>query len=100
MTQDALIQFYLSNQWLVLPLFLLLVVGLAVFWFGGLIAALVALGNRDWLWGIPSIFLGPLTGLPYALRHHEAAYAKMLMLRGLAMMLAALLLLLLLWFLL
>ncbi|WP_237065526.1 hypothetical protein [Microbulbifer guangxiensis] len=98
MTEEALIQFYLAHQWLVLPLFLIFVVGLAIFWFGGLVAALVALGNKQWLWGIPSIFLGPLTGLPYALLYGEAKYAKTLMLRGLALMLAALLLFLLLWF--
>lgn len=98
MNEEALIQFYLANQWLVLPLFLVFVAGLAICWFGGLVAALVALGNQHWLWGLPTILLGPITGLPYALLHSEAEYAKSLMLRGLALMLAALILALLLWF--
>lgn len=98
MNTDTLIEFYLAHQWVVLPLLLLFITGLAICWFGGLIAALVALGNKHWLWGIPSVVLGPITGLPYALLHPEAEYAKSLMLRGLALMLAGLLALLVFWF--
>ncbi|MFI2810683.1 MULTISPECIES: hypothetical protein [Microbulbifer] len=98
MNQQALIEFYLAHQWLVLPVFIVLVIGVALLWFGGLVAALVALGNRQWLWGIPTIILGPFTGLPYALLYPgRAEYARTLMLRGLAMVLGALVLLLLIW---
>ncbi|WP_253868724.1 hypothetical protein [Microbulbifer sp. THAF38] len=45
-------------------------------------AALTALGNKHWIWGIVTIFLGPITGIPYALRYKEAEYARSLMLRG------------------
>lgn len=98
MDQQAVIEFYLANQWLVLPVFILLVIGVALLWFGGLIAALVALGNRQWLWGIPTLILGPFTGLPYALTYPgRAEYARSLMLRGLVLALASLLLLFLVW---
>ncbi|WP_237058633.1 hypothetical protein [Microbulbifer sediminum] len=98
MDKQALIEFYLAHQWLVLPMFILLVIGVALLWFGGLIAALVALGNRQWFWGIPTIILGPFTGLPYALRYPgRAEYARSLMLRGLALALVSLTILLLIW---
>jgi len=56
--------------------------GLAVCWFGGLIAALTALGNKRWFWGISTLFLGPITGIPYTFAYEEAIYPRSLMIKG------------------
>lgn len=89
--EQELVEIFLSHQWVTIPIFILLVIGVTLCWFGGLVAALTALGNKRWLWGIASIVLGPITGLPYALIHREAEYARSLMVKGLALFLAGLL---------
>ncbi|WP_193165527.1 hypothetical protein [Microbulbifer hainanensis] len=98
MSVKELMEVYLAHQWAFIPLIMLLFIGLTLFWFGGWLAALTALGNKRWLWGISSIFLGPLTGLPYALLHKEAEYPQSLMVKGLGLLLAALVLTIVVWF--
>ncbi|WP_234995040.1 hypothetical protein [Microbulbifer donghaiensis] len=89
--EKELMEVFISHQWITIPVFIVLVIGVTLCWFGGLVAALTALGNKRWLWGIVSIVLGPITGLPYALIYREAEYAKSLMLKGLALLLGGLL---------
>ena len=81
---------FLANQWLTIPIFIILVIGVTLSWFGGLMAALTALGNNRWAWGLSSLVLGPITGLPYALIHKEASYPKSLMIKGLIFLLVGL----------
>ena len=98
MSVKELLEVYLAHQWAFIPLIMVFVIGLTLFWFGGLLAGLTALGNKQWLWGISSILLGPLTGLPYALLHREAEYPKSLMVKGLGLLLAVLVLTIIVWF--
>ena len=95
--EQELLKVYLANQWLAIPIFITLVIGVTLFWFGGLMAALTALGNNRWGWGLASIVLGPITGLPYSLIYKEAEYPKSLMIKGLLLLLAGLVLVLILW---
>lgn len=55
-------------------------------------AALTALGNNCWSWGLTRLVFGPFAGLPYGLLYEEATYPKSLMLKGLVVILVALLL--------
>jgi len=91
MLENELVKVLLSNQWLTIPVFIVFVVGLTLCWFGGLVAALTALGNKRWFWGVFSIVLGPITGFPYAMIYREADYARSLMIRGLLLLLVSLL---------
>lgn len=95
--QQEILNAFLANQWLTIPIFITLVIGITLFWFGGLMAALTALGNERWAWGLSSIILGPLTGLPYSLIYKEAEYPKSLMIKGLLCLLAGLALSLVAW---
>ena len=95
--QQEILKVFLANQWLAIPIFIILVIGITLFWFGGLMAALTALGNNRWGWGLSSIVLGPITGLPYSLIHKEASYPKSLMMKGLLCLLAGLALSLVAW---
>ncbi|WP_242523583.1 hypothetical protein [Microbulbifer salipaludis] len=95
--EHKILEVFLANQWLTIPIFIILVIGFTLFWFGGLMAALTALGNSRWVWGLSSIVLGPITGLPYALIYKEASYAKSLMIKGLICLLAGLVLSLVAW---
>ncbi|MBY6210612.1 hypothetical protein KUV95_03545 [Microbulbifer agarilyticus] len=90
MNQQAILEFFISNQWITIPAFVILVVGVTLCWFGGLMAALTAIGNQRWVWGLVTIFLGPITGIPYSLLYREAEYPRSLMMRGLLIVLAAL----------
>jgi len=92
MTKQQIIELYISHPWLMLPAFIVFVIGITLCWFGGLLAALTALGNNRWGWGLLTLVLGPFTGLPYALIHKEATYPKSLMLKGVAIIAVALLL--------
>ncbi|WP_323843962.1 hypothetical protein [Microbulbifer magnicolonia] len=89
MSEKEFLEIFLANPWLFIPAFVVFVAGVTLCWFGGIAAALTALGNKRWAWGIPSIVLGPITGLPYALIYKEAEYPKSLMLKGLGLMLIA-----------
>lgn len=91
MLEKELLEALLSNQWITIPIFIVFVIGFTLCWFGGIVAALTALGHRRWFWGILSIVLGPVTGLPYAVIYREADYAKSLMVKGLLLLLVALL---------
>ncbi|MFD1215958.1 hypothetical protein [Microbulbifer celer] len=95
--EQEILQVFLANQWLTIPIFIVLVIGITLFWFGGLMAALTALGNDRWGWGLSSIVLGPITGFPYALIYKEATYPKSLMIKGLLFLLAGLVLSLIAW---
>lgn len=95
--QQEILTVFLANQWLTIPIFIILVIGFTLFWFGGLMAALTALGNNRWGWGLSAIILGPITGLPYALIYKEATYPKSLMIKGLICLLAGLVLSLIVW---
>ncbi|WP_255463486.1 hypothetical protein [Microbulbifer sp. YPW1] len=95
--EHEILKVFLTNQWLTIPIFIILVIGITLFWFGGLMAALTALGNNRWGWGLSSLILGPITGLPYSLIHKEADYPKSLMLKGLMFLLAGLVLSLVAW---
>lgn len=88
--EKGLLEVVLANQWITIPIFIVLVIGFTLCWFGGIVAALTALGNKRWVWGILSLLLGPITGFPYALIYREAEYAKSLMIKGLALLLIAL----------
>ncbi|WP_231758515.1 hypothetical protein [Microbulbifer elongatus] len=95
--EHEILRIFLANQWLTIPIFIILVIGVTLFWFGGLMAALTALGNNRWGWGLSSLVLGPITGFPYSLIYNEAEYPKSLMIKGLLFLLAALALSLLAW---
>ena len=95
--EHEILKVFLANQWLAIPIFIILVIGITLFWFGGLMAALTALGNNRWVWGLLSIILGPITGLPYSLIYKEADYPKSLMFKGLIFLLAGLVLSLITW---
>ena len=95
--EHEILKVFLTNQWLTIPTFIILVIGVTVSWFGGLMAALTALGNNRWVWGLSSLVMGPITGLPYALIHKEASYPKSLMIKGLISLLAGLVLSLVAW---
>ncbi|MCO1334613.1 hypothetical protein MO867_09705 [Microbulbifer sp. OS29] len=82
MTETEIVEIFLANQWWSIIALVVFVIGVTLCWFGGLMAALTALGNKRWVWGITTIVLGPITGIPYALRYKEAEYARSLMLRG------------------
>ncbi|MDP5208569.1 hypothetical protein [Microbulbifer sp. 2205BS26-8] len=82
MTETEIVEIFLAHQWWSITALVVCVIGVTLCWFGGLMAALTALGNRRWVWGIATIFLGPITGIPYALKYQEAEYARSLMLRG------------------
>ncbi|WP_346838097.1 hypothetical protein [Microbulbifer sp. SAOS-129_SWC] len=92
MTEQQLLEIYLANPWWMIAAFIVFVVGFTLCWLGGLMAALTALGNNRWGWGLLSLVLGPFTGLPYALLYKEATYPKSLIVNGLLVILAALLL--------
>lgn len=68
------------------------VLAIAVTWFGVLVALLVALGKRQWLWALPMIVLGPIVALPYTLLEPDAAYARRLVVTGLVLAVPAVLL--------
>lgn len=68
------------------------VLAIAVTWFGVLVALLVALGKRQWLWALPMILLGPIVALPYTLMEPDAAYARRLVVTGLVLAVPAVLL--------
>lgn len=89
MSEKEFLEIFLANPWLFIPSFVVFVAGITLCWFGGIAAALTALGNKRWGWGLLSIILGPITGLPYALIHKEAEYPKSLMLKGLGLLLIA-----------
>ncbi|WP_246068455.1 hypothetical protein ACONUD_13225 [Microbulbifer harenosus] len=95
--QEEILKVFLTNQWLTIPIFIILVIGITLFWFGGLMAALTALGNNRWGWGLSAIILGPITGFPYSLIYKEASYPKSLMIKGLIFLLAGLMLSLIAW---
>ena len=95
--EQEILKVFLANQWLTIPIFIILVIGVTLAWFGGLMAALTALGNNRWGWGLSSIILGPITGLPYSLIYKEASYPKSLMIKGLLCLLAGLALSLVAW---
>jgi len=95
--EHEILKVFLANQWLTIPIFIILVIGITLLWFGGLMAALTALGNNRWIWGLSSLVLGPITGLPYALIYKEADYPKSLMIKGLLCLLAGLALSLVAW---
>ena len=95
--EHEILKVFLANQWLTIPIFIILVIGITLLWFGGLMAALTALGNNRWIWGLSSLVLGPITGLPYALIYKEADYPKSLMIKGLLFLLAGLALSLVAW---
>ena len=95
--EQEILKVFLANQWLTIPIFIILVIGITLLWFGGLMAALTALGNNRWGWGLSSIVLGPITGFPYSLIHKEAEYPKSLMIKGLICLLAGLALSLVAW---
>ncbi|MCQ3828757.1 hypothetical protein HXX02_04820 [Microbulbifer elongatus] len=95
--EHEILRIFLANQWLTIPIFIILVIGVTLFWFGGLMAALTALGNNRWGWGLSSLVLGPITGFPYSLIYNESEYPKSLMIKGLLFLLAALALSLLAW---
>ncbi|NRQ41578.1 hypothetical protein HRH59_03220 [Rheinheimera sp. YQF-2] len=84
MTEKAFVEFYLSQQLFLMPLIILFSAGLTMLLFGSMVAALTALGNRNWLWGIAILLSGWVAGLPYSLLHKHADYAKSLMLKGIA----------------
>ncbi|BBM01792.1 hypothetical protein [Microbulbifer sp. GL-2] len=90
MTETEIVEIFLANQWWSIIALVVCVIGVTLCWFGGLMAALTALGNKHWIWGIITIFLGPITGIPYALRYKEAEYARSLMLRGVWVLLVGL----------
>ena len=75
-----------------IPAFIVSVAGVSLCWVGGLMAAITALGNSRWDWGLLTIFLGPVTGIPYCLIFKETDYPKSLMFKGLAAILLALVL--------
>lgn len=75
----------LSNPTIMLAVGVTGAIGLAVCWFGVLIAALTALGNKRWFWGISTIILGPVTGIPYTFAYKEAEYPRSLMIKGLSL---------------
>lgn len=79
-----------SNQWTIFIVVITGAIGLGVCWLGVLFALITALGNKRWVWGISIIFLGPITGIPYALTNKEADYPKLLMVRGLILSIPAL----------
>ena len=81
----------LANQWLLIIAFVIAVAGITFCWFGGLMAALTALGNKRWIWGICALILGPLAGFPYSLIYKEADYPRVLMIRGFMALAAAIL---------
>ncbi len=85
MAEKAVIEFYLSQQLFLVPLILLFSVGLSLLLVGCMVAALTALGNQQWLWGIAILLSGCVAGLPYSLLHQYAWYSKSLMLRGISM---------------
>lgn len=72
----------LSNPIIMMSVLITGGIGLAVCWFGGLIAALTALGNKRWFWGIATLIFGPITGIPYTFAYKEAVYPRSLMIKG------------------
>jgi len=75
----------LSNPYIMMAVGVTSAIGIAVCWFGVLTAALTALGNKRWFWGISTIILGPVTGIPYTFVYKEADYPRSLMIKGLSM---------------
>ena len=61
-------------------------IGIAVCWFGVLIAAVTALGNKRWFWGLSTFLLGPITGIPYTFIYKEADYPRSLMIKGVGLL--------------
>jgi len=79
----------LSNPYILMAVGVTGTIGLAFCWFGVLTAALTALGNKRWIWGISTIILGPITGIPYTFAYKEADYPRSLMIKGLSLILLA-----------
>ena len=80
------------DQWVFTALAMIAACGLAVCYIGCLITLLTALGNKRWVWSAGILVLGPIVGLPYVMSQKEADYPRMLMLRGLILLVPAALL--------
>ena len=74
----------LENQFVIVSIGAIAVVGIVVCWVGSLAAMLTALGKRRWLWAIPILLLGPLVALPYSFVDTDANYARSLVIKGFA----------------
>ena len=91
-------EFIMGNQLVLTLLLVLFFIGLGVLLIGSLMATLVALGNKRWLWGLLSLLLGPFVSGPYCVIHKEADYPRSLMFKGVVFMILSALLIAVLWF--
>lgn len=83
----------ITNQWVMIIGAITGVAGVAVCWFGVLVAMLVAFGNKRWGWGILIFMFGPFFGIPFAFVYDKAEYARSLMIKGVLISIPALVLL-------
>ncbi len=75
-----------ADQWILTGMAMIAACGLAVCYIGCLMTLLTALGNKRWVWSAGILILGPIVGLPYVFSQKEADYPRMLMVRGLILL--------------